>query len=368
MKVSHNILLGAGTALLLAVAHSCSLFQGSSNKVAGSSGQITAQRAADGTTDVKPLTPPKNGGAKVASTSTEEPKGVKNKNKGRAENASKPAKGKAPAVPDQADNRRPLTDAAQIADAASKRSPVYNPNLDKDFSINGEWTIYSVRGNVVTGEERPYITFDLPAKRFYGNNGCNYINGDLVLGDNGTMRLDNIISTMKMCGDAQFEYLINLATSDVRSYSARVEGPITFLDLLDGKSSKPILVLRRHNMDFLNGAWKVDTLNGTPLVTSDGDPASLTINVTDLQLHGTTGCNRLNGRIFIDPDKKHSLQFVYMATTRMMCPPDSRETEFLLALESVESAKQTGPDTVVLTSPEGAELFTLTRIPLTPAE
>lgn len=362
MKVSNSILAFAGAAALMAVTPSCSLFKGSSdNKVAGSSGQITSQRTTE--SSGKTLTPPKNGGAKTAPSTATEPKGVK---KGRAEasaSAAKDNKGKTPAVPAQADNRRPLTEE-QAAATAANRTPVYNPNLDKDFTIEGEWTIYSVRGNVVTGEERPYITFDLAAKRFYGNNGCNYINGDLVEGADHALRLDNMISTLKMCQDTQFEYLINLAVSDVTSYSARVEGPITFLDLLDGKSTQPVLVLRRHNMDFLNGAWKVDTLNGTPLVTSDGDPASLTINITDLQLHGTTGCNLLNGRIFIDPDKKHSLQFVDVATTRMMCPPDSRETEFLLALESVESAKPTSLDTVELTSPDGKQLFTLTRIQL----
>lgn len=369
MKVSHNILLGLTAALVLAAAPSCSLFKESSNKVSRSSGQITAQRTTEGNAAGKTLTPPKNAGAKSAATNAEEPKGVKNKNnQGRGEEAVKPSKGKGPAVPGQADNRRPLTDSSASAETAVKHS-VYNPNLDKDFTINGEWTIYSVRGNVVTGEERPYITFDLPAKRYYGNNGCNYVNGDLEVGEKGAIRMDNMISTMKFCNDAaEYEHLINLAMSDARAYSARIEGPITFLDLLDGKSTQPILVLRRHNMDFLNGAWKVDTLNGTPLTTEDGEPASLTINVTDLQIHGTTGCNRLNGKLFIDPDKKNSLQIVNVATTRMMCSPESRETEFLLALESVESARQTGPDTVVLTSPDGTELFTLTRIPINSAE
>ncbi len=357
MKVYNDILALALAAVFLGASTSCSLFK-SSNKVAGSSGQITSQRVT-GSSD-KALVPPKDGGVKTTATSLEEPRGVK-KGGTSASTVDVKNKRKVPVVPAQADNRRPLTDGQA---AAAGRTPVYNPNLDKEFTINGEWTIYSVRGNVVTGEERPYITFDLAAKRFYGSNGCNYINGDLVEGADHTLRLDNMITTFKMCQDTQFEYLINLAVSDVTSYSARIEGPITFLDLLDGKSTRPVLVLRRHNMDFLNGAWKVETLNGSPLETADGDSASLTINITDLQLHGTTGCNLLNGQIFIDPDKKHSLQFVDIATTRMMCPPDSRETEFLLALESVESAIPTGPDTVELTSPEGKQLFTLTRIQL----
>lgn len=82
-----------------------------------------------------------------------------------------------------------------------------NNALPADFTINGEWTIYSVRGNVVTGEERPYITFDLPAKRFYGSNGCNIINGDLLSEAQDSLRLENIISTMRMCQDAPLNIL-----------------------------------------------------------------------------------------------------------------------------------------------------------------
>ncbi|MDE6629361.1 MAG: META domain-containing protein, partial [Muribaculaceae bacterium] len=235
--------------------------------------------------------------------------------------------------------------------------------LPADFTVNGEWTIYSVRDETVTGEERPYITFDLAANRFYGSNGCNIINGNIKLGEKGAMRLSEVISTMKMCQDAPFEYLINVALDDVRSYTPRQEGSITFLDL-KGASGNVTMVLRRHNMDFLNGAWKVLTLNGTPL--EQEDDATMTINIPDLKIHGTTGCNIFNGTLFIDPDKRRSMQFADIATTRMMCPPDSRETEFLLALESVESARQTGENIITMYDNEGAELFTMERIPMRP--
>lgn len=233
--------------------------------------------------------------------------------------------------------------------------------LPEDFSLNGEWTIFSVRGNEVSGEERPYVTFDLPVKRFYGNNGCNYINGDLVVEANRGVKFDNIISTMKMCQDDQFQYLINLALADVASYSARQVKHETFLDLLDD-TGRTILVLRRHNMEFLNGAWKVTDLNGAPLVQQD--EATMTFDTTDLKIHGTTGCNIFNGDLFIDPDKTTSLQILKLATTRMACPPDSRETEFLLALESVETAKPQGADVVALYDTEGKEVFRLKRIEL----
>lgn len=233
--------------------------------------------------------------------------------------------------------------------------------LPEDFSLNGEWTIFSVRGNEVSGEERPYVTFDLPAKRFYGNNGCNYINGDLTVDVNRALKFDNMISTMKMCQDDQFQYLINLALADVNSYSARQVKHETFLDLKD-ETGRTILVLRRHNMDFLNGAWMVSDLNGTPLVQED--EATMTFDTTDLRIHGTTGCNIFNGELFIDPDKTTSLQILKLATTRMACPPDSRETEFLLALESVETAKPQGADTVILYDTDGKAVFKLKKVEL----
>lgn len=246
--------------------------------------------------------------------------------------------------------------------ASNEHGPlVVEHKIPSDFSIEGEWTIFSVKGNKLKGEERPYIFLDLAAKRFYGCNGCNYVNGDLLLKGKGALQFTNMASTQKLCQDAQFEHLINLALDGVRSYAARQQGPITFLDL-KGADGKTLMVLRRHNMDFLNGAWKVLDLNGTPLK----DDASMTISIPDLKIHGTTGCNIFNGELFIDPDKIDSMQFLQIATTRMACAPESRETEFLIGLESVETAKKLTNDSIAMFDPEGKELFKMVRMDMRP--
>lgn len=356
-------------ALSLAMLAGCSIFDKSQKYVVtGSDGKVSSEREVVVPDDSRQpggpvLTPPKEGTqTRQASAQASGQKAVKNK-KGKDKNQGVSQKELAGARKSgsalTADNE-PVNGGT----SSEKGAPVLERNvLPSDFTINGEWTVYSVRGETVTGEERPYITFDLPAKRFYGSNGCNVINGNLTLGAKNAVRFTDIISTMKMCQDAPFEYLINVALDDVRSYKARQEGSITFLDLV-GNSGKVAMVLRRHNMDFLNGAWKILTLNGTPL--QQEDDATMTINIPDLKIHGTTGCNIFNGSLFIDPDKRHSMQFVDIATTRMMCPPDSRETEFLLALESVESARSTGKDTIAMYDPDGKELFTMERIPMRP--
>lgn len=245
--------------------------------------------------------------------------------------------------------------------AATGSAAVFQGGDDGETRLDVEWTICSVRGNPVTGEERPYVTFDIPVNRFYGNNGCNYINGDMTLGSDGTVRFSNIISTMKMCADDHYQYLINLAFDDVVSYSVRKVRHETFLDMSDA-SGRIILVLRHHNMDFLNGAWRVTELNGAPLVQEE--VATMTFDTTDLKIHGTTGCNIFNGELFIDPDKTTSLQVLKLATTKMACPVGSNETEILLALESVETAKPDGQNEAMLYDTDGNALFKLVKMDL----
>lgn len=349
MRITDGLKAAALTSLCVVMLAGCDTFHKSG--VAGSEGRVVT--LADGrqvvVSDNTKLTPPNK-------SKDDKSKSKKTKKK---ETADITAGGDREAVAVIGDGGVP---PVSVADTVAVASGDLMSVSVEDFSFNGEWTIYSVRGNLVTGEERPYVTFDLPVSRFYGNNGCNYINGDLTVGADRSIKFGNMISTMKMCQDDQFQYLINLALADVVSYDVRYEKPVTFLDLKDA-DGRQLLVLRRHNMDFLNGAWKVAELNATPLVQDDD--ATMTFDTSGLKIHGTTGCNIFNGELFIDPDKTSSLQILRLATTRMMCAPDSRETEFLLALESVETARPSGGNgDVVLYSADGAPLFKLVRLEL----
>ena len=371
MKINYSFLTAVGFSCLMLLS-GCSLLDKSPKFIVkGSSGNVrqtdavttdNATEKADGPV----LAPPSKSSSKSDVPAESGKKAVKNK-KQKSTRKSSVSKSELASARREAAQVYEDNESVEIPSEKGKKGvrhglTVHN-EIPSDFSIGGEWTIYSVRGNLVSGEERPYITFDLPARRFYGSNGCNIINGDLAIKAKNELLMENVIATMKMCDDAPFEYLINLAVSDVRGYSARQEGSITFLDL-KGAAGNVVMVLRRHNMDFLNGAWKVTDLNGTPLT----DDASITINIPDLCIHGTTGCNIFNGALFIDPDKIDSMQFINIATTRKGCPPDSRETEFLLALESVETARSLGNDTIAMYDPDGNELFKMTRIPLRPTE
>lgn len=324
----------------------------------------------------KPLLPPKKTSAAANAKKEAEAQsagGKKAVKKGGKQEAAKEvavtqkelttAKREVAAQEQAAQDKQPVATVPDKGKPAEKQPLIVEQKLPSDFSLNGEWTIFSVKGNKVTSEERPYVFIDLQAKRFYGSNGCNYVNGDLKLQGQGHLQLTNLATTQRLCQDAQFEHLINLAFDGVRTYSARQAGPITFLDL-KGANGQTLMVLRRHNMDFLNGAWKVLELNGSEL----NDDASMTISIPDLKIHGTTGCNIFNGELFIDPDKINSMQFLQISTTRMACAPESRETEFLIGLESVETAKSLPNDSVAMFDPEGNLLFKMVRLDMRQGE
>ncbi len=228
-----------------------------------------------------------------------------------------------------------------------------------DQILDGEWTIAEVNGRKVTGEERPYITFSTSEGRIYGSNGCNIINGDYQVADgSNALSFANVLTTQKACADAPFEYEINQALAKINSYSVEKQCNEYYLSLLSGNHR--VMVLRKHNMDFLNGAWQVRNIKGKKV---DNENVQLVIDIPELKLHGNTGCNILNGSLWIDPDKTYSIQFQQIATTRMMCDEKTRkiETSLLVALEEVESARKEG-DKIKMFDKEGNKILELTAI------
>ena len=228
--------------------------------------------------------------------------------------------------------------------------------------LEGEWTVWTVGGKKVTGENRPYINFSTGEGRMYGNNGCNTINADFTTGDGQTLTFGNMLSTMMACADAPFEQAINQALDNVRYFSVTKQGHEIYLDLLNsGKES--LMVLRRHNMEFLNGAWTPVEINGK---ANHNEEVRMVIDIAEQKLHGRTGCNLVNGTLYIDPDKTNSIQFLDLASTRMMCDRESMATEtaMLVALESVEHAKKGKNGTVVMTDKDGKTVLVLKSIPI----
>ncbi len=249
---------------------------------------------------------------------------------------------------------------AAVPQAATTQQQISDDQIRlSEKVLSGEWNIYKVDGKEIrTEEDHPYINFSITDNRFYAFNGCNILNGDFTVKSGQLIEFSNMLATQKACQDSGYEYAINQAMGKVRSYSLAKRGQEFHLNLHD-KDHLTVLTLRKHNLDFLNGAWRVSHINGEVCRIQD---MQLLIDIPERRLHGNTGCNVLNGELSEDPDKVSSIQFQNIVTTRAACPDQAVETALLIALEEVETARRGHDKTAVLIDKNGRTLLVLTPV------
>ena len=135
--------------------------------------------------------------------------------------------------------------------------------------------------------------------RVYADNGCNTLNGDMAVTPGGDMRkVSDFLSTMKYCADAPYEIGINMAFETVTSFNIEKIGN-DYLLYMKNSAGKPLMILRKSDISFINGAWRVTGLGNESISEESG--MKLVIDVPELKVHGNTGCNILNGSIFCRP-------------------------------------------------------------------
>ena len=114
----------------------------------------------------------------------------------------------------------------------------------------------------------------------------------------------------------------------------------------------------------LYGEWSVVELNGNSLAPDVTRPV-LNLDVARLELSGSTGCNRLMGKIEYRKDHPSIIRFLQVATTRRACSNKNVEPEFLEALNRVvrfRSQNETAPFTeIAFYGANNAKLMVLTK-------
>lgn len=233
--------------------------------------------------------------------------------------------------------------------------------------LYGQWIASNVGGAAVTGDNRPYMVFDKSSSNpfivnCYAFDGCNVLNGSFAVTPGGQMsRTSDFLSTMKMCHDAEYEIGFTMAVNTVHSYAIEQVGR-DYLLYIKNEQGATTMTLRKSDLGFANGAWKVVTLNGVQ-VPSDSE-MQMVIDIPELKLHGNAGCNTMNGSISINPDKQNSLEFKDVATTRMTCPQIGLEQQFLSALSQVTSVELAKDGDLLLQDASGHTLVQLKKLTL----
>lgn len=273
--------------------------------------------------------------------------------------AAAPSKEPAATEPKKKDKKK--KPAVQAERPAEKNTA---PTLE--VLTEGRWTLASVGDKQINLEdEQPYVAFDKDG-RLYASDGCNILNGSYRVDAKGKMTFGQMISTMKYCPEVDFAPAITAIFGDGRTVAVdcRRIGQDTYLYIKDG--GRTLATFRRHNMEFLNGAWTITSAEGKAI---DDEEANLFIDIAELKVHGNTGCNYFNGAIYIDPSRSNAIDFSNMGLTRMACPKSDQERAIMVALETAASAiAGKNADTVLLLDAKGKELMTLRRSAVAPEE
>lgn len=249
-----------------------------------------------------------------------------------------------------------MIDQAQTKEKPANSVDISNPQKQ----LYGEWTIVEVHGKAVETRDRAYIYLDFAGgNKFYGNNGCNAINGTFELHDK-QISFSDMVSTMALCDNATSERTVMRALTSTRSYAVSELYKTYYLELCDNRG-KTVMKLRRQNLDFLNGAWMVKEMGGANVLQKN---IRLVVDIQMLTVTALTQCNIINGVVHIDPRKECDLQFEDLKSPHNACEGIDDETQLLINLEETTTCKRINDNEIGLMNHTGTIVLVLARLDL----
>lgn len=242
--------------------------------------------------------------------------------------------------------------------------PLYTVTTSSEtsLSLDGHWyimTVGTIQLRNIEDDDWPYLDFVADEARFYGNDGCNIINGSYHI-DNNAITLSEVLTTSRLCQSDTLAYPIAQALNNTVSFAVSEQtGNGTVLTLKNSKD-KMVMTLQKSDLEFLNGAWQVEAVNGKEVDMPD---AKLVFDINSMQISGCVGCNRVNGVIARNPQVGSSIQLSGLVTTRMTCPDIQLESALLIALEEVAIVHRTAKrDIIELLNDNGKSMVTLRKL------
>ena len=148
--------------------------------------------------------------------------------------------------------------------------------------------------------------------------------------------------------------------AEVRSFTLQAQYNAQYMNLMNAKGAV-VMVLKRHNLDAMNGAWLVKEIDSENVSQLN---MRMVIDAIMQTIHGDTGCNIINGVISLDPSKDMAIQFEDLVSTDYQCESIEYETALLLALERTESCKRINQNEMALLDNKGNIVIVLQRINL----
>lgn len=227
--------------------------------------------------------------------------------------------------------------------------------------LSGQWTVMTVNKKEVKLKDAPYIYLDFRNNTLYGNNGCNYINGNFSFDGGKAFSFSNIVTSKLSCANASVSKNINKALNDTRGIRLTRNINLDYITLLDKKGNE-LMTLKRQNLEFMNGLWVVKEVADSNIIDSN---IYIVIDMELLTVNASSGCNIINGLIQVDNEKDFAVEFLDLTSTKNECPTADVETQVLIALEETELVKKVSEKEIALLNKHGKIILVLRKASIT---
>lgn len=249
----------------------------------------------------------------------------------------------------------------QLSNRALYRSPAVSTVSGN--RIYGEWIILSANGrNINLHDDAPYININASDSKIYGAVGGNVINARFSTPEKGAIAISDVECTRLPSDCIREEDDIKTGLKNACSYTiSKKKNDIYYLDILD-KRGNTVIHAKRHNADIMTGVWRICKIDGNDVERGN---LEIVVDVPELKIHGTTGCNIFNGDIGLDRNKDWFIQFQGIIVSRMKCEESKMaiERDLMVALEEAEIIKrENGGKTIHLLDKNKKEVLLLKRI------
>ncbi|OZV69886.1 META domain-containing protein [Winogradskyella aurantia] len=242
------------------------------------------------------------------------------------------------------------------ADASSlnyKLVKVLEQKPDNRGHLIGEWYVQSIDNELIPQDSVvPALSIHISDKTIYGNGGCNSYKGSITQLGIETLSFGELLSTLRLCEHQALEDKYLAALRETAAYKIKDDK----LHLYSKDRNKELVFKRMDkskNTTRINDIWAAVRIEGNPINRMVEVP-KLEVNVGDMKVFGTDGCNNYFGTILELNEEIITLGGI--GSTRKMCPDmdvPQRYNEALSKINSYEFDNQL----LIFTDKDGNEVL-----------
>ncbi len=232
-------------------------------------------------------------------------------------------------------------------------------SLAAQRDLEGTWMLEWMEGHAVDsttfGQGLPRLEFNLGNSTVVGYTGCNNLNGQLNMADNGRLTFGPIVTTFLFCPNVPEPAFLDLLK---RINSYKREG----LKLTLLAEGNPVLRFNKKELTQpnLEGHWILKSGVGINLLPN----TKITAEFKDGKLSGSGGCNQYFTGYKVEPVDGTSgkIQIGKIGSTLIFCSEEinAQEYSYFQALEQVREYKLTD-EGLVLPYPSPSRYLLFTR-------